>query len=180
MNILFIQAGGTIDKDYPQGETNHGYSFEISEPASKSIMSESFSLIDARFVSSCKKDSLDMNDVDRENIRLLIEASSEEKIIVTHGTDTMIQTAEYMQNIPNKTIIFTGAMLPEKFKNSDARFNIGMAVGAIQSLAHGTYIALYGRVADIDDFKKISQTVEATKSKNTSQHYDIENEYYDI
>lgn len=152
MHILFVQVGGTIDKDYPQGETHHGYEFQIGEPAILSIMARAKCAHEWSHLPVLRKDSLDISDADRARVREMIDASGKEKIIVTHGTDTIHKTAEALSELQGKTIVLTGAMLPEKFRDSDADFNLGMAVGALQHLPPGVYIALYGQVLRWDEF----------------------------
>ena len=150
MKILFLQAGGTIDKDYPMTDTNHGYNFEISTPAYERILqrvSPSFKFV---MKSVIQKDSTDMNDADRELLKKYCCESEIGKIIITHGTDTMLQTAKVVSEITDKAIVLTGALKPERFKDSDADFNVGAAVGALSILDSGTYIAMGGRVMPWD------------------------------
>ena len=142
MHITFIQAGGTIDKDYPRGETNHGYEFAIAEPAVAFILPHMHAMFTYDIVSVAKKDSLDLTDEDRGKILRAVKAVKSDKIVITHGTDTMVKTAEVLGKLRGKTIVLTGAMLPEKFTNSDAKFNVGMAVSAVQHLTAGIYICL--------------------------------------
>jgi L-asparaginase len=156
MHITFIQTGGTIDKDYPRGETTHGYEFEIGAPAVQAIIPQSHALFTHEVIELLKKDSLDMTDADREAIRSTVVAQTTDKIVITHGTDTMAKTAAVLATVAaDKTIVLTGAMLPEKFSTSDARFNIGIAVAAVQTLPHGVYVALYGRVVPADEFPAV-------------------------
>ena len=152
MKIVFIQTGGTIDKDYPSGKSNHGYEFKIGEPAFTSILKKSNSDFNYEILSALKKDSLDIDDSDRQNIHSLVSSLEEDKIVITHGTDTISTTAKKLSDIKGKTIILTGAMLPEKFYDSDAEFNLGMSVGAVQSLPNGVYIALNGKVVRWEEF----------------------------
>jgi len=154
MKITFIQTGGTIDKDYPQGTTNHGYSFEIGEPAFSSILKKINSRFEYELIPLLKKDSLDITDKDRENMYSKISSIENDKIIITHGTDTIHLTAQKLNDISGKTIILTGSFLPEKFYNSDAMFNLGMAVAAVQTLDNGVYIALYGEIVPWDKLKQ--------------------------
>ncbi len=153
MKITFIQTGGTIDKDYPQRETDHGYEFKIAEPAFNFILKKVKPDFEYEVISILKKDSLDIMEEDREKIYSVVNSLENDKIVITHGTDTIQKTAEKLSYIQNKTIILTGAMLPEKFCNSDADFNIGMATGVVQTLDKGVYIALYGEVCSWDKFK---------------------------
>lgn len=159
MHIHCIQTGGTIDKAYPQGATNHGYNFEITTPAIARILSE-VHFPHAYTVTEClKKDSLDITDADRADILTTVTASPHEHIIITHGTDTMHVTARVLRDARiEKVIILTGAMLPESMKGSDASFNIGMACGALGTLPHGVYIVLYGTVFNLDEYiqKKVA------------------------
>ena len=88
-------------------------------------------------------------------------AAQSDRVVITHGTDTMVKTAETLQDKAiNKVVVLTGAMLPEKFVNSDAKFNIGMAVAAVQTLPPGIYIALYGCVVPWKRFKELSDEYE--------------------
>jgi L-asparaginase len=100
------------------------------------------------------KDSLDMTDEDRRLIFHRISSDDHRHIVLTHGTDTMIQTAKTLKTIPGKVIVLTGAMEPARFKYSDAVFNIGGAVAAVQILQPGVYIAMNGRIFDPDRVRK--------------------------
>jgi L-asparaginase len=153
MDVLFLQVGGTIDKGYPAGADDHGYAFKIGEPAFLSVIARVELSFNWSHEVVMRKDSLDMTDEDRELICSCIEDSREEGVIITHGTDTIHKTASMLSSISGKTIVLTGAMLPEKFRDSDADFNLGMAVAAVQCLPNGVYIALYGEVVPWDKFK---------------------------
>jgi L-asparaginase len=156
MQILFIQTGGTIDKDYPK--TVGGYGFEITEPAVESILKKLHVAFKYKITSFLKKDSQEITDDDRCRLLEFCTKAEQDKIIITHGTDTMIQTAVYLSAIKNKIIILTGAFLPEKFKDSDASFNIGTALGAIEQLEPGVYIAMSGRVYRSNNVKRELKT----------------------
>lgn len=153
MDILLLQIGGTIDKDYPQGATDHGYEFQIGEPGFLSILRRAKVSYNLSHGTVLRKDSLDMIDEDRATVCKHVDESGQEKIVLTHGTDTIHKTAAALSSIKGKTIVLTGAMLPEKFRDSDADFNLGMAIGAAQCLPHGVYIVLYGEVKPWDEFK---------------------------
>jgi len=144
MKIVFIQAGGTIDKDYPKAR--RGYAFEIGEPAVKRILERINPGFDFDVISILKKDSLDLTEEDRREIYGACRKASSSKIVVTHGTDTMIETARKLSEIKKKAIVLTGAMRPEKFSDSDASVNVGVAIGAVNVLSDGVYIAMNGRV----------------------------------
>ncbi len=158
MKITFIQTGGTIDKMYPQTETTHGYNFEIGDPAFISILQKMNPSFDFESMSIIKKDSLDFTDADRQTVFDTVSNCKNENIIITHGTDTIYQTAEKLSSIKDKKIILTGAMLPAEFSKSDAMFNLGMAIGAIQTLQfYGIYICLYGVVVPWNQFTNVAK-----------------------
>jgi L-asparaginase len=144
MNILCIQTGGTIDKNYPQ----HGvaYNFEIADPAVNRILELINPSFTYRALELLKKDSTDITDEDRQLIHEACVNAEEKYIIITHGTDTMVDTARALSDIENKVIVITGSMRPERFVNSDAAFNIGTAVGALGIAKDGVYVAMSGRV----------------------------------
>jgi L-asparaginase len=144
MKISFIQTGGTIDKDYPR--TTLGYAFEITTPAVERILKNVNPTFDFEIFSAFKKDSMEITYEDRESLRKLVGGLENNKVIITHGTDTMLETAEKLSTLKDKTIIISGAMRPEKFSDSDAPFNIGMAVAAVGILSPGIYIAMHGKV----------------------------------
>jgi L-asparaginase len=144
MPLLFVQTGGTIDKDYPR--TRGGYAFEIADPAVQRILELVNPSFEYRVVSVVRKDSLELTEEDRGAIREACRADDATRIVITHGTDTMIDTARALGEIAGKVIVLTGAMRPERFSNSDAPFNIGVAVGAAQTLPPGVYVAMHGQV----------------------------------
>jgi len=96
---------------------------------------------------------LELNADDRAQIRAAIEGASEDKIVITHGTDTMTDTAEALEGI-DKTIVLTGSLAPARFAQSDATFNVGMAFASVQRLEPGIYIVMNGQVFDGDNVKK--------------------------
>ncbi len=149
MNILFIQTGGTIDKDYPR--TTRGYAFEISEPAVKRILEKLNPSFTYDVFPLLKKDSMELTDQDRQTLLTACIDAPCNRLIITHGTDTMIETANFLSVIKDKTIVLTGAMRPERFTNSDASVNIGVAIGAVQTLQPGVYVAMHGRVLKYSD-----------------------------
>ena len=146
--ICILTTGGTIDKDYPR--STGGYAFEINEPAVGRIL-EGYrshynqiekSIFPYEVISVCKKDSTDITDDDRQKLCNIIAKSDKNRFLITHGTDTIIQTARYIQNngcctLQNKKkmVVCTGAMKPERFKDSDAHFNIGGSIVALRMLS---------------------------------------------
>ena len=135
MKVTFIQTGGTIDKDYPK--TMKGYAFEIANPAVERILEKLNPDFEYEILSVLKKDSLEITEIDREIILATCKSVSNDKIIITHGTDTMLETAKVLGVLMDKIIILTGAMKPERFSNSDAPITVGMAIGAINVLSNG-------------------------------------------
>ena len=144
IDFTFIQCGGTIDKDYPR--TSGGYAFEFGEPAVKRILEQISPSFTFEIVPLLQKDSLDMDDNDRLRLVEACNRAGCARIIVSHGTDTMMQSAESLSRIKSKTVVLTGSRLPERFKGSDAAFNLGMSVAAAQILPPGVYIAMNGRI----------------------------------
>ena len=163
MQILFIQTGGTIDKDYPK--TTKGYGFEITEPAVKRILQKIKTENNFEIITFIKKDSQDITNNDRLKLTELCKKTKYDKIIITHGTDTMIETASKLSVIKNKKIILTGALIPEKFKDSDADFNVGCAIGAIEYVPLGVYIAMNGMVFKHDEVKRNLKTGQFIRKK---------------
>ncbi|HMQ08284.1 MAG TPA: asparaginase domain-containing protein [Saprospiraceae bacterium] len=148
LNLFFIQTGGTIDKDYPR--LIQGKGFDIGEAAAQSIMEIIRPTFEYHIIPLIKKDSTDLNQNDRKLIQKTIRDLNGDKIIITHGTDTMIETGLFLENSNlNKTIVLTGAFKPQKFNQSDASFNIGMAVASAQTLPIGVYIVMSGLVIPI-------------------------------
>ena len=156
MEVTFIQTGGTIDKDYPK--TTKGYAFEISEPAVRRILEKLNPSFEYNIISVLKKDSLDITEKDRLNILNACKKTESQNIIITHGTDTMLETAKVLSVIKDKKIVITGSMRPEMFSNSDAPINVGIAIGAINALKHGIYIAMHGKVIEWDKCKRDTKT----------------------
>jgi len=160
MKLTFIQTGGTIDKDYPR--TTRGYAFEIAEPAVERILEKLNPAFEYEVISALKKDSLDISEEDRRIILDICKECDSKKIIITHGTDTMLETAEVLSQIKDKTIIITGAMRPERFSNSDAPVTVGMAIGAVNVLESGIYIAMHGGIFSWDKCKRDMSTGQYT------------------
>ena len=142
--IKFFTTGGTIDKVYFDAKSE----FEVGPPQVLEILKDAHVMMEYEIESILRKDSLDMTEQDRQLVRQRAEAEECRWIIVTHGTDTMVQTARALTGIPGKTIVLTGSMQPARFRVTDAVFNIGTAVGAVQSLAPGVYIVMNGQVFD--------------------------------
>ncbi|MBL4580470.1 MAG: asparaginase [Gammaproteobacteria bacterium] len=148
--IRIFTVGGTIDKVYFDAKS----SYEVGPPNIIEVLS-GLSLNPHYEVSSLmQKDSLEMTDADREVVRQAVSETVEDMIIITHGTDTMTNTAKILADIPEKTIVLTGALSPALFKNSDAMFNVGAAFTAVQTQPAGIYIAMNGVVFEYDKVRK--------------------------
>ena len=144
MKIKILATGGTFDKIYYDAKSD----FRIGEPMALPILEEANATFDYEVESILKKDSLDIDDDDRELIRSTVEREPCERIVITHGTDSMIKTAMCLLEIENKTIVITGAMQPARMRYSDSAFNIGVATTAVQLLKPGVYVAMNGKILD--------------------------------
>ena len=142
MKIVFFTAGGTIDKIYFDAKS----AYEVGESTLDEILKDGNIAFQYENRVILRKDSLELTDADRDLIYRTIEMESQRMIVLTHGTDTMVQTAQRLQTIQNKVIVLTGSMAPARFKSSDAVFNIACAVTAVQILSDGVYIAMNGRI----------------------------------
>lgn len=161
MKIIIFTVGGTIDKEYFDRKSE----YEVGEPTIGEILKEAHVNFDFSITPILHKDSLDMTDQDRQMVFDQVASDEHRHIILTHGTDTMIQTAQKLKTIPDKTIVLTGAMAPARFKSSDAAFNIGCAIAAVQILNTGVYIVMNGRIFHPDKVKKnpVRRWFEATE-----------------
>ena len=142
MRIKIFSVGGTIDKVYFDQLSN----YQVGGPSIRDILENLPLNFEYEIVSLIRKDSLDMTDDDRQLVYDAVTKDSARRILITHGTDTMVDTAKRLLDIEGKVIVFTGAMEPAGFKNSDAVFNVGCAIGAIQQVDEGVYIAMNGRI----------------------------------
>ena len=153
MKLIFIQTGGTIDKDYPH--TTKGWAFEFGEPATIRILEKLDPSFEFDVITSCQKDSLEITDQDRQDLADLINKQDGNKFIITHGTDTMMETATYLsERVGDKLIVITGAMCPERFSNSEAPINLGCAIAAANLIEKGVFIAMHGIVKTHTEIKR--------------------------
>ncbi len=143
-NIKIYTTGGSIDKYYSTLTSE----FEVGDPQILPILDQANVDVEYEIESIFKKDSLQLTDRDRSIIHDKIQGDPHHRILITHGTDTMVDTALSLLDIPGKVIVITGAMQPATFRETDAQFNIGCAVIALQTLAEGVYIVMNGRVFD--------------------------------
>ena len=149
-HLTIVTTGGTIDKIYFDAKSD----YQIGAPQIGEILTQLGVGFRFEVISILRKDSLDITDEDRRLIRSTIEAQPHRHVLVTHGTDSMVDTARMLGGIEGKTIVLTGALNPARFQGSDAVFNIGCAVGAVQSLGDGVWIAMNGRIWDPGQVRK--------------------------
>jgi L-asparaginase len=139
--LLIITTGGTIDKVYFDDKSD----YQIGEPQISQILNAMHVAFDFEVTALMRKDSLHIGDRERQLIHATVAASDASHILITHGTDSMVETAVVLGDLEDKTIVLTGALNPARFRDSDAVFNIGCAVGAVQCLPAGVYIAMNGK-----------------------------------
>ena len=142
--LQIFTTGGTIDKVYFDALSE----FQVGDSGIGNILSEANISFKYEITPLMKKDSLELTDEDRDLILGAIENSDADKILVTHGTDTMAMTAQHVSSAKEKTIVFTGSMLPASHRATDAVFNVGFAIACAQLLSAGTYLAMNGKVFD--------------------------------
>ncbi len=148
--LSLITTGGTIDKIYFDSLSE----FQVGEPQIGKILRAIGVGFEFDLIALMRKDSLEITDDDRELIRRTILAQPNRYVVITHGTDTMVETARHLANIEDKVIVLTGALNPARFDGSDAVFNIGCAVGAVQCLSDGVYLAMNGRIWHPEQVRK--------------------------
>lgn len=155
MAIRILITGGTFDKEYDM--INGKLDFE--ETHVPEMLNLGRCTLDTEVRTLMMIDSLEMTDTEREIIAFNCKKADEDSIIITHGTDTMPETAVYLANANiGKTIILTGAMIPYKFGSSDGFFNLGSALAFAQVLPAGVYIAMNGRYYNWDNVRKNKKT----------------------
>ncbi|NDV61997.1 asparaginase [Puniceicoccales bacterium CK1056] len=143
-SCLIITTGGTIDKVYFDAKST----FSVGDPQIGEVFRQAHVSLAYEILPLMRKDSLEMTDEDRTLIRGAILKADNRQILVTHGTDTMTDTGKFLAGIPDKTIVLTGALIPARFRENDAIFNIGFALAAAQTLSAGVYIAMNGCIYD--------------------------------
>ncbi len=144
MSVRIITTGGTIDKVYFDAKS----SFQVGEPQIAELLAEANVGAPFAVTPLLRKDSLELDDADRSLIAEQVAAAAETRVLITHGTDTMVETARALLGVEGKTVVLVGAMQPARLRVSDAFFNIGFAFAAVQLLPPGVYVAMNGRVFD--------------------------------
>lgn len=155
MSLRILITGGTFDKEYD--EINGQLAFEETHVPEMLKLGRCTVPTEVRTIMMI--DSLDMTDADREVIVHNIKSVPEEQIVITHGTDTMAETAAFIAKEKlEKTIVITGAMIPYKFGSSDGFFNLGSSIAFAQALPHGVYVVMNGRYYNWNNVRKNKQT----------------------
>jgi len=155
MAVKIFITGGTFDKEYDEIT---GKLF-FKDTHMREMLELGRSKLDVNIRTLMMIDSLDMSAEDRQLIVENCRKADEDQIIITHGTDTMTETGKVLAEAKlEKTIVLTGAMIPYKFGSSDGLFNLGSALGFVQSLPHGVYVAMNGRCFDYDKVRKNKKT----------------------
>jgi L-asparaginase len=150
VKIAIFTTGGTIDKVYFDAKGN----YHVGSPMVRELLVHARLQEIPEVVELLRKDSLEMNDADRQLIRAAVAGCDAARVLVTHGTDTMVATAMALQGIDGKTIVLTGALQPGRFADSDAAFNLGLAFGAVQLCSPGVYVVANGAVFPADKVRK--------------------------
>ncbi|PIQ62319.1 MAG: asparaginase [Bacteroidetes bacterium CG12_big_fil_rev_8_21_14_0_65_60_17] len=143
MTLHIITTGGTIDKVYFDAKSE----YTIGDPMILDILQTAGVDISHEITQLFQKDSLEITPEDRQAIVDVVCSSPHSLVMITHGTDTMVNTLEALAPVcRDKTVVLVGSLSPARFKGTDAEFNIGFALGAVQALPPGAYIAMNGRV----------------------------------
>src|SRR5688572_11416313 len=140
--IVVLTTGGTIDKAYFDALS----AYQIGETVVAKLLGIAQVTHPYEIVEVLRKDSLELDDEDREIVRSQVAALPNKRIVITHGTDTMTATAAVLAGVPGKTIVLVGALAPARFSESDASFNLGMAFATVQVAPPGVYITMNGQV----------------------------------
>ena len=150
MSVLVLTTGGTIDKLYFDALSE----FQVGDSVVDRIFRTARVSLPVRIVELMRKDSLELTDEDRTAIRDTVAEADEDRVIITHGTDTMTDTARALADVRGKTIVLVGALAPARFAESDATFNLGMALATAQVAPAGVWIAMNGTVFRGDRVRK--------------------------
>lgn len=148
--LEILTTGGTIDKVYFDKKSN----YEVGDPFVEELLHKMNVNISFKVKSLMRIDSLDMTDIHREEILNYIINSNANNFLITHGTDSIVETAIYLKKISDKTIVLTGSLKPAIFIDNDAIFNVGSALTSAQILKKGVYIVINGQVFNPDNVRK--------------------------
>lgn len=142
--ILVLTTGGTIDKAYFDALSE----YQIVESGIPALIAQARVALPVRVMELMRKDSLELTEADRALIAAAVREAPESRVVITHGTDTMTETAKALADIAGKTVVLTGALSPARFAETDASFNLGMAFATAQVAPPGVWIAMSGQVFD--------------------------------
>jgi L-asparaginase len=155
--IQILTAGGTIDKLYFDAQSD----YEVGEPQIGEILREAGVTADYDIEVVLRKDSLEMTDADRRTLVRHATGAEARRVLITHGTDTMVLSAQALREAlaagdasDGKTVVLVGSLRPARFKASDAAFNIGFAMAAVQTLPPGVYLAMNGQIFRPEEVRK--------------------------
>lgn len=149
-SLAILTCGGTFDKVYYDALSD----YSIGDPCAPDILAEAGMQGDWKLIEVVRKDSLDMTDDDRQALRAAAADCGAPRIVVVHGTDTLVDSAAVLADLRDKTIVLTGAMSPARFRQTDAPFNLGFAIGAVLTASPGVYIAMGGQLHPHDQVRK--------------------------
>lgn len=150
MSIQIFTTGGTFDKVYYDALSE----FSIGEPMAGPLLADAGVNFEYQVTSLLKKDSLEFTDADRALLAQQVQHAGANKILIIHGTDTMTLSASALGDVADKTVVFTGAMQPARMLHSDASFNLGFAIAALQCLPAGVYLAMNGQIFNAGEVQK--------------------------
>ena len=150
MKVKIFTTGGTIDKVYFDSKSE----YSVGQPQITTIFEQAMVQVSFDVEELFQKDSLDVSDEDRALIRDKVIAEPCKHIIITHGTDTMVETAKEMESVHDKVVVLVGSLSPARFKGTDAEFNVGFALGALQALPPGIYVTMNGRIFRPNEVRK--------------------------
>jgi L-asparaginase len=148
--ILLLTTGGTIDKLYFDALSE----YQIGDSVVGRVLATARVAQPFRVVELMRKDSLELTEEDRATIVQAVREAPNSRVVITHGTDTMAETARAIGTAEGKTVVLVGALAPARFAESDAPFNLGMAIAAVQTAAPGVYIAMNGTIFPGDKVRK--------------------------
>lgn len=164
--IQVFTVGGTIDKVYFDGVNQ----YRVGPPVLQELLDRARVTAPVRVKPLLRKDSLDLTDADRVLISGAVRRCRSRRILLTHGTDTMEQTAQALADVPGKVVVLTGAFAPARFINSDAAFNVGLALAAVQALPLGVYVAINGQIFDGTKVRKDRQLMRFVDVEQVQAH----------
>lgn len=143
--LQIFTTGGTIDKVYFDARSD----YEVGAPEIGRILESVGVTVPYAIETLMRKDSIDLTDDDRTAILEAVRGADATRVLITHGTDTIVETGRVLLQLTNKTVVLVGSLSPSRFKGSDAEFNIGFALAAASTLPAGVYVAMNGRIFDV-------------------------------